>query len=76
MITLDRAPPTYFHTSSGSERGFAPKFTVHSVVAAATEYNHDRKDYDPGAVIVKQMAQAVVIHICFPPKMLRSFFPA
>jgi hypothetical protein len=45
-------------------------------VAAATEYNHDRKDYDPGAVIVKQMAQAVVIHICFPPKMLRSFFPA
>jgi hypothetical protein len=43
-------------------------------VAAATEYNHNRKNYDPSAVIVKEMAQAVVVHICFPPKMFARFF--
>ena len=37
------------------------------VVAAATEYDHNSQNDDPGAVIVKEMAQAVVIHICFPP---------
>ena len=32
------------------------------VVAAATENNDYSKDYDPGAVIVKEIAKAVVIH--------------
>ena len=43
------------------------------VVAAATEYDHNSQNDDPGAVIVKEMAQAVVIHICFPPKMFARF---
>jgi len=37
-----------------------------SVAAAATEHDHDGKDDDPGAVIVKEIAKAVVIHM-FPP---------
>ena len=33
------------------------------MVAAATEYNNYRKDYDPGTVvIIKDMAKAVVVH--------------
>ena len=35
-----------------------------SVVAAATEYDYNSKDDDPGAVIIEKMAEAVVIHIC------------
>ena len=35
-----------------------------SVVAAATENNHDRKDHDPSAVIVKDVAQAVIHYVC------------
>ena len=35
---------------------------IYLVVAAATEYYNDRKNYDPGAVIIKDVAQAVVIH--------------
>ena len=33
-----------------------------SVVAAATKNHDNGKNYDPGAVIVKDVAQAVVIH--------------
>ena len=32
------------------------------VVAATAEQNDERKDDDPGAVIVEQRAKAVVIH--------------
>ena len=60
--------------SLGENGNLRQNMPLGSVVAAATEHNHDRKDYDPGAVIVKKMAQAVVIHICFPPKMLQAFF--
>ena len=56
---------------SGANGNLRRNMPLGSVVAAAAEYNHDRKDHDPGAVIVKKMAQAVVIHICFPPKMLQ-----
>ena len=34
------------------------------VVAAATENNDNGKDDNPGAVVVKEIAKAVVIHIC------------
>ena len=34
-------------------------------MAAATKYNDDRNDYYPGAVIVKKIAKAVVIHSMF-----------
>ena len=40
------------------------------VVAAATENHDNGKDDDPGAVIVKEMAEAVVIH----SKILRCTF--
>jgi hypothetical protein len=33
------------------------------MVAAATKYDHYCKNDDPGAVIVKDVAQAVVIHM-------------
>lgn len=36
-----------------------------SVVAAATEYYDDSEDYNPSAVIVEDMAKAVVIHNMF-----------
>ena len=34
-------------------------------MAAATENDDDSDDYDPGAVIVKEIAKAVVIHSMF-----------
>ena len=40
------------------------------MVAAATKNYDNSKDDDPGAVIVKEMAKAVVIHSMF----LRSMF--
>ena len=39
-------------------------------MAAATEYYDNSKNDDPGAVIVKEMAKAVVVHSIF----LRSMF--
>ena len=76
MISPERGPKPYRHTASGSVRGFALKFTDQLIVAAAAKYNHNSQDNDPGAVIVKEMAQAVVIHICFPPSdaFASSFF--
>ena len=48
-------------------RGISFSFGLCSlVVAAATENYNYRKNYDPGAVIVKEIAKAVVIHM-FPP---------
>ena len=35
-----------------------------SVMAAATEYNDDGEDHNPGAVIVKNTAEAIAVHIC------------
>ena len=49
---------------NGDKTGFL------SVVAAATENYDDSQDDDPSAVIVKEMAKAVVIHSMF----LRSMF--
>lgn len=49
-----------------------PWITVDSVVAAATEHDHDRENDDPSAVIVKKMAKAVV-HM-FPPGVFRAVF--
>ena len=43
-------------------------------VAAATENDNDCEDYDPGAVIIKKMAKAIVIHICLPPGVCSSIF--
>ena len=42
-------------------------------VAAATENNDDSKDDDPGAVIVKDMAQAVVIHYVCLRELVERF---
>ena len=33
-------------------------------IAAAAENENDSKDYNPGAVIIKKMAEAIVVHIC------------
>lgn len=44
------------------------------VVATATEYNHNSQNNDPGAVVVEEMAQAVVVHICFPPNVTLRVF--
>ena len=77
MISPERDLKPYLHTANGSDRGFALKFTAQLIIAAATEYNHNSQDNDPGAVVVEEMAQAVVIHICFPPNVrLRAFLPA
>ena len=35
------------------------------MIAAATEDNYYRQDYDPSTVVVKDMAKAVVIHYVF-----------
>ena len=35
---------------------------LYSVVAAATEYYNDSEDYNPCAVIVEDVAEAVVVH--------------
>jgi hypothetical protein len=32
------------------------------MITATAEDNYNRKDYDPGAVVVKDMAKTVVIH--------------
>ena len=75
MISLERNLKPYLHTANGSDRGFALKFTAQLIIAAATEYNYDCQNNNPGAVIVEKMAQAVVVHICFPPNVtLRVFF--
>ena len=48
-----------------------------SVVAAATKYNDDSEDNDPGAVIIEKMAKTVVVHSMFLRRMIamlhRSF---
>ena len=42
-------------------------------MAAATEHNHNRKNYDPGAVIIKDVAQAVVIHYVCLRELVERF---
>ena len=46
-----------------------------TAAAAAKEYD-ERYDNDPGAVIIKKMAKAIVIHICLPPGVCSSIFTA
>ena len=36
-----------------------------SVIAAAAKNDNDSKDDDPSAVVIKEMAEAVVIHYVF-----------
>lgn len=38
------------------------------VIAAATKDDNDGENDNPGAVVVEEVAKAVVIHMCFPPK--------
>ena len=45
-----------------------------SAVAAATENDNDCKDYNPSTVVVKEMAKAIVIHVCLPPGVTCGFF--
>ena len=33
-----------------------PRLTDNSLIAAAAKYEDDRKDYDPGAVIIEKIA--------------------
>ena len=40
-----------------------------SVVAAATKYEDDSEDNDPGAVIIEKMAKTVVVHNMFLRRM-------
>ena len=49
---------------------FGIRFALGSVVAAATENDDYRENDDPGAVIVKEIAKTVVIHICFLQMLL------
>ena len=44
-------------------------FVLLSVIAAAVKNDNDSKDDDPSAVVIKEMAEAVVIHYVF----LREF---
>ena len=64
-------PVVYIKKRLSPERR-QPWITVDSVVAAATEHDHDRENDDPSAVIVKKMAKAVV-HM-FPPGVFRAAF--
>ena len=47
-----------------------------SVVAAATEDNYYSKNYDPSAVVIKDVAQAVVIHMFSLRELIAAFFVA
>ena len=51
--------PTRFFTKT-----YALVIRYALVMAAATENDHDRKDHDPSAVIVKDVAQAVIHYVC------------
>lgn len=42
-------------------------------MAAATENHDDGEDYNPGAVIVKEIAKAVVVHICSSEDVMAAF---
>ena len=57
-----------------SQLMFANKVLFALIIAAATEdYDYSEND-DPGAVVVEEMAQAVVVHKMYvPPKMFRAF---
>ena len=44
-----------------------------SVIAAAAKYYNDSKNYDPCAVVVKDVAQAVVIHYVSLRELLSDF---
>jgi hypothetical protein len=46
----------------GKSADYSQNFTVKLVVTATAEYNNNRKNYYPGAVVVKDMAKTVVIH--------------
>lgn len=48
----------------GRQRGYIPCQKNESVVAAAAKNNNDGEDDNPGAVIVKNTAEAIAIHIC------------
>ena len=48
---------------------WARLFVLLSVIAAAAKNDNDSKDDDPSAVVIKEMAEAVVIHYVF----LREF---
>ena len=49
--TIDSASSIYFKVKNNS-------------IAAATENKNYSENYNPSAVIVKEMAEAVVVHIC------------
>ena len=42
-------------------------------MAAATENDDNGNDYNPGAVVVKEIAKAVVIHICSSDEVMAAF---
>ena len=42
-------------------------------MAAATENDYDRKDHNPSAVIVKDVAQAVIHYVCLRELVSRAF---
>jgi len=44
-----------------------------SVIAAAAKYYNDSKNHDPCAVVVKDVAQAVVIHYVSLRELLSDF---
>lgn len=56
----------------GTELPSACRFK--SMVAAATENDYDSKNYDPGAVVVKNVAKTVIHTI--PPKDAFAAFSA
>lgn len=61
-----------FNKKKAVARERQPLTVLFSVVAAAAEHDHDRKNDDPSAVIVEEMAKAVV-HM-FPPGVFRAGF--
>ena len=62
-------------------RAFLPNVTWRtsiflSVIAAAAKYYNDSKNHDPCAVVVKDVAQAVVIHYVSLRELLSDFLIA
>ena len=61
-LTAKKAEPNALYTIGSASLSY---FKVrNNSIAAATENEDYRENYNPSAVIVKEMAEAVVVHIC------------
>ena len=70
-----RCPGKVLHAPGGVTLPGLPRRAGRSAVAAAAENENQRQQDDPGAVVFKQMTQAVVVHSAIPgfPRGKRPF---